>query len=563
LDDGHLAGPPSILAQAFDRLKVEAHKMGIELNANKCKIWGPAVEPSDNGGQAELFTLPQIPWSAGQGLKVLGLPVEFPESHSFRQQSLQKVVDELAEAVHILGSLGHPQTQHLLLRYCLDTCRLMHFLRGVDCRHLQPQIMQARDSIRRCLGDILGFHALSDTQWLQSTLPLRLAGMGITDPVAIQPAARVASVLCFLERAKAMQLPQEAQQPPSDWVTSLQGLQHHLGAEFDPVAKWLQDSIPQGVEKQHRMQTWWAQQLYKAQLGSLQEGSNLRDSCRLHLQLMPHTTAWMEAIPNEGQGTRFGGPQYRALARWWLGAPQVNGEATDCPCCGGAMDVFGDHLVSCSKNQPTQRHNAVRDALAQSLRNHGITCRTEVAIGTRRRPADVALDTFDPRGPLALDLVLHHPLAPSASREINAMKASMVDEERRKSEESDELCHSNGWLFTPMCWHLWGGVGPQGAAVLQRLQKAIAGDSQGWVRIQKLANFRQRLSFTVMRYVGEQLLAAKAASGQGALPILTESVPVTPIMGPTFSPLEASGWDQHPKEYRVGPIRVVHQGPQQ
>ena len=148
------------------------------------------------------------------------------------------------------------------------------------------------------------------------------------------------------------------------------------------------------------------------------------------------------------------------------------------------MDVFGDHLVSCNKNNSTQRLIAVRDALAQSLRNHGITCRTEVAIGTRRRPADVALDTFDPRGPLAIDLVLHHPLAPSASREINAMKASMVDEERRKSEESDELCHSNGWLFTPMCWHLWGDVGPQGAAVLQRLQKAIAGDSQGWVRIQ-------------------------------------------------------------------------------
>ena len=269
----------------------------------------------------------------------------------------------------------------------------------------------------------------------------------------------------------------------------------------------------------------------------------------------------MEAIPNEGQGMRFGGPEYRALARWWLGAPLFHGATADCPCCGGAMDAFGDHVVSCKKNQPTQRHNAVRDALAHTLRNHGITCRLEVAIGSRRRPAHVALDSFDSRGPLAIDLVLHHPLAPSASREVASMKPSLAEQEKRKIEESEELCHSNGWLFAPMGWHLWGGVGPNAVAFLKRIEKAVAGDLQGWARIQKLALLRQRLSFAVMRSVGEQLLAAKAAIDQPHLPILVSPPRVINGDGPLFTPQELQAWDGANADYMVGPIRVRGRGP--
>jgi hypothetical protein len=63
------------------------------------------------------------------------------------------------------------------------------------------------------------------------------------------------------------------------------------------------------------------------------------------------------------------------------------------------MDVYGDHLVSCKHNQPTQRHNAVRDALAQALRDNGIACQLEVTVGGNRRPADVAVFGVDARGP--------------------------------------------------------------------------------------------------------------------------------------------------------------------
>ena len=45
----------------------------------------------------------------------------------------------------------------------------------------------------------------------------------------------------------------------------------------------------------------------------------------------------------------------------------------------------------------------------------GVSCVKEVAVAGRRRPADIALHSFDSRGPLDVELVVHQPLAPGHS----------------------------------------------------------------------------------------------------------------------------------------------------
>ena len=80
------------------------------------------------------------------------------------------------------------------------------------------------------------------------------------------------------------------------------------------------------------------------------------------------------------------------------------------------MDVFGDHLVSCKLNQLQKRHNLLRDALADCLRLHKISVQKEVAIGGMQRPVDLGLPSFDSRGPVAIDLVVHHTLSLSENR---------------------------------------------------------------------------------------------------------------------------------------------------
>ena len=162
------------------------------------------------------------------------------------------------------------------------------------------------------------------------------------------------------------------------------------------------------------------------------------------------------------------------------------------PWCGQTMDVYGDHVVSCKYNQPTQRHHSVRDALAHSLWENNIACHVEVAVGGNRRPADVAVLGVDGRGPLAIDLFIHDPLSLSQGRDPSTIKASLSRGEQAKVDNSSALCHSDGFLFCPLRWHPWGGLGPRGGALLRRLENLVARYSQGWARSTKIASSGSR-----------------------------------------------------------------------
>ena len=217
------------------------------------------------------------------------------------------------------------------------------------------------------------------------------------------------------------------------------------------------------------------------------------------------------------------------------------------------MDRWGDHLVSWKYNQPQQRHNALRDALADGLLSHGIQAVKEVAIGGNRRPADIGLPSFDSRGPVAVDLVVHHPLSLSQNRAVEAVRSSLKTAEEQKLRESEDLCHGNGWLFSPMGWHPWAGVGPHGSALRARLEKQIAGDLQGWPRRNIIQAFRARLTFALMAFVARQLRAS-----EDALPGGVEEGPAPPFRGgEVFATTELANWEKDAEEETmVGPIRV-------
>ena len=237
-----------------------------------------------------------------------------------------------------------------------------------------------------------------------------------------------------------------------------------------------------------------------------------------------------------------------------------------CPCCGGASDVFGDHLTSCKKNNPVGRHNALRNALANILRSNGLSCQLEVAIGGKQRPADVALFNLDTRGPLAVDIVVHQPLSLSNARDPSTVKRALAEEENDKVKKEATLRTSNGWLFAPMAWHPWGGIGPQGTALVRRMEKVIGGDAQGWKRTMKLSHFRQALSFALMSQVGHQLVQMREAEPSCALPAWCATAPL-PMDTTTFEREEEQGWDEpmedgerrgdYDEPFFVGPIRVT------
>ena len=226
------------------------------------------------------------------------------------------------------------------------------------------------------------------------------------------------------------------------------------------------------------------------------------------------------------------------------------------------MDPWGDHLVTCKSNQITQRHAALRNAVASVLREHGLAVMVEqrVDVTTRdlRRPADVAILNLDPRGPLAVDFVVHHPTGLSLRRGEGEDAQTLKDAEEAKHRESEAFCHSHGWLFTAMGWNCWGGVGPRACALLRKLEKVIAGGLQGWPRRTAIRSFRQKLVFRLMAAIGGQLAAAS-----DAFPLETSTGQEwrDPAEQPRdfqfYGPEDMAGWDEEEEEDPPEPLRVT------
>ena len=287
LDDGHLVGTPECLQRCLEHITAQGASMGVKLNPGKCRLWGPGSAPLE-GEDMDLDslwnTIPRVPWSADSGLKVLGLPVCYPGTSKFAETTFSEVLRDLQEACEVLQNLGDPQTEHLLLRYCMDACRIMHYLRGIDCTPLTGLIQHAAGIIKQTWAVVLGCPAITETDWTQSSLPHRLAGLGIKDPMVILPAARLAAGLTYKQRAEALALPPEVCKYPADWNQQVRTMQGILGANFGPLEEWAAGSVPpSSLAEDHLSQIWWSHIIHAVRAVRLERVLTLRDRVRYSL----------------------------------------------------------------------------------------------------------------------------------------------------------------------------------------------------------------------------------------------------------------------------------------
>ena len=183
---------------------------------------------------ASLYEVPRTPWCVDSGIKVLGLPVCYPGSHAFARDILADLVAKLDTSCKVLTHLGDAQVEQLLLRYCLDACRITHFLRGVDCTALEDELRRASSTIRRTLESTLG-SPMTDDHWVQATLPLRHGGLGIKDPLVVVTPARVAAILSYSLRGPELGLGGTTGGIPPDWGSRVTSLRSLLGGRADLI----------------------------------------------------------------------------------------------------------------------------------------------------------------------------------------------------------------------------------------------------------------------------------------------------------------------------------------
>ena len=130
------------------------------------------------------------------------------------------------------------------------------------------------------------------------------------------------------------------------------------------------------------------------------------------------------------------------------------------------MDAFGDHAITCVKNNFHIRHRFVVDALANVLTSAGCRIDLEVAITGKERPADILVHHLDCQLPMAIDVTAVHPLVrfdESGNGNI------VITAEKEKHRHYDAMCEAFGVAFSAFGVSTFGTVGADASNLLRHI----------------------------------------------------------------------------------------------
>jgi hypothetical protein len=316
----------------------------------------------------------------------------------------------------------------------------------------------------------------------------------------------------FVLRArKVLLLQEDLNLVPPDFTRVVKTMAQTVGPEFDPLRDWLADSSAvTHADAVHSQQHWWGERWHKARAKKLPEGLTARDQVRVTLQQAQRGAAWLSVNPSAGQGTELNNDECRLALRFWLGAPLLptKWQGAPCPHCGQALDVLGDHMVCCSKNQLKHRHSVLQGALAELAQLAGLQVALEVGLPDGSVPGDVCFRQWDADGPLMVDLTCRHPTpVGSAPPPVDGLSAWYATQAEDKDALYLDKCRRQGYSFLPFVVTPWGSLGPEAMKIMLRLQKLALGTKRGWTRTRLAQQFWQKLSLAVAKPVARQLTA--------------------------------------------------------
>lgn len=109
------------------------------------------------------------------------------------------------------------------------------------------------------------------------------------------------------------------------------------------------------------------------------------------------------------------------------------------------------------------RHNNISAIITVAAADAGYAVEREANIGCKQRPADVLITPRDEAcQPVAIDLTIVHPLAPSCNLVTKETTQVAEAAENRKLEKYEALCQSQGLSLFPVGNTAFGGVDPSG-----------------------------------------------------------------------------------------------------
>ena len=166
LDDGFFVGNRESIWSPLQSLMAKGPIFELHSNLNKCELYW------SSGGQ----NFPEFPskvrWLS-EGIELQGSPVH--GSVEFSKSTTAKGVDKILESQSNVANRDDPKVELHLLQTCQSVCKVNRILRSVEQLHRFDQGL--RRSLEICRSSV------TELVWLQSTLPITLAGLGLREAV--------------------------------------------------------------------------------------------------------------------------------------------------------------------------------------------------------------------------------------------------------------------------------------------------------------------------------------------------------------------------------------------
>ena len=433
LDDGTIFGNLELLEVVLARLEANLPRIGLELNLSKCVLVSACP-------RADLNRFPHLAEVSladirdeNNGFKVLGVPMG---GSAYVKKALEEISEKVEQFCDQLITLDHPQMGFVLLRQCCGTCRVVHLLRAMDTKET-AQLAEAVDATVMNSALAMLRAPCAENARTQLTLPLRYGGCGLARATDIASLAAFTGRWSFQEQGfQVVHLPKALISDSRDSLLRfLHDATQGLPAQFLLPRAWLAEKrLPEKVDADWLKLDYWCEKMHQCRWENLLSQCSGRDLVRLLCQHTPSIGAWLSAIPSCALGTEISPPLYRILLRWWLGLSVASSSADavvqpKCPFCDDAMDAFGDHLLCCNKAEFYTRHQVVVKCLTMFVAAADVRATNEVQIEGRERPADIFLDRWTTSDPVAVDVTVTHPLAPSLGLNVRLAKEAAAAKE--------------------------------------------------------------------------------------------------------------------------------------
>ena len=475
MDDITLGGPAATVAKDINTIVVDGESKGLHLNIPKCELITKHDLP-----EPVLPPLNQFERISPENATLLGSPLTTGVSMDV---TFNKKLSELKRASDRLQRISSHDALVLLKASC-GSPKLQHILRSSPCTG--HATLQEIDSVlRSCLISITNVD-LTDSQWLQASLPVKAGGLGLRSPQKLALPSFLASVHSTqpLQDLLLAQCPMRIPDVNLDhmlleWSTAFPSLSTPSGSLACQQRSWDKPFVDSSVA------TLLASQ------------PDEYSQARLLAAATAHSGDWLNVLPITSCGLRLDDDAVRVAVGLRLGANLC--DPHECQ-CGTLVDCRGTHGLSCKRSfGKTARHNYINDLIFHALIRAGIPSTKEPAGLSRndgKRPDGLTLVPWSAGKNALWDVTIIDTVAASYLR-LSATTAGSAAELASTRKEEKYVALSTNYIFVPIAFESFGPVGLKATAFIRELGRRLTAVTDDHL---ETAHLFQRISVAIQRF---------------------------------------------------------------